>query len=263
MNSVFNQESHPTVCEFLRRGSRGAYLTEIANWPQRPGSVTFQECLESNLVLAKPLFIDDQIFCNHLTADKRELVIPRLSEVWLAAHLLRNSIVLQRVLEGTVEGQKTPDFRLAFGSRVFANLEIKRMSFPTVKQDAVQNASVPNHLEDSQPKSTDLAALVHYLVDPLQDDQLQLKRRLKNTVSGSRKQLAYRSIDDKGTLQKMLAWDIADSSDFQTLLILRSDEALADWVKQVATPTPSFDYMLLFATGIQRADIFFPRLLIF
>jgi hypothetical protein len=237
--SVFNEQLHPSVCEFLKLGNSGKYLNEIASW--NPDNTCFQDSLEENLSLTKSLFSNDQIFCNHLTAEKRELVMPRLSEIWLAAYLLRNSFTVERVPEGRVKGQGTPDFRLHFNETRFANLEIKRMaSFPAIQVDPM------------------LKALAY---DILQDDKL--KRKFKNTVSSSRKQLAFSSTEDKDSPTKILAWDIAESLDFQTLLIVRSDKALAEWIKQELNfneQVPLFDCVLLFASGIQSAKILYPRM---
>lgn len=238
MASAFNPSSHPTISAFIKKGGSGKYLEEIASWPQY-GAKSFADILEENLKIVRNHFINDQNFCAKFASVERDEVMPRLTEVWLAAHLIRNSISIKRMKEGT---GKTPDFRLLSGPHVGGYLEIKRMN---VYQDYQGDPFLRRNPLDSN----------------------QFINKIGSVLSKASKQFAPHT---SGVIPppRILAYDIGQSLDLQTMILsvdlTQNQKELTEWFQRhpelliMSNSKSPADYVFLFAMGINDRDIFFP-----
>jgi hypothetical protein len=196
---------------------RRAFVREVAGYGY--GQI-FLEALLLNLRLTASLFQGDREFEGRLGAAKRENAESVLSELWLAAHLVRLGAAPRR--PSTKVGLAGPDFLADIpleGGTWPCRLEAKRM-FPPTGHALVSSSDMPRGLKSGGAWPWSLSS---------SDFGTTAGKRLRR----AKRQLPARTSAELAGFSPVLALDVTGSKTYQ-LLLTDQDEDLLRRVHQVA-----------------------------
>lgn len=213
-NCVFNKASYPMTYQLLGWKNDNCFV-QLATWDFGGFGAKFRDAFEQNLSLTftEDLFKHDRGFRAEITGEKESNFMSRISELWLAAYLVREGYEPKRVKPKNKEN--TPDFRITVktGNNPRAiNLEVKRICSYDNPRDMSAHPgqpiwpSAPNHLYQ-----TDLIS--------------QVDKRLSDPKGKTGKQLGWEQASG------VFALDIALCHDFERLLYADSDADAISWLR--------------------------------
>jgi hypothetical protein len=224
----------PTAREIVESTPARSFLKEVCSYPY--GS-EFVEALQRNLEITQDVFAGDPSFFGRLKAKTRTNALSAISELWLAAHFIRNGWNTRR--NEPEAGRKTSDFTVEVPSApnpVTLNVEAKRAfgrpGAPLSEWDRPREwPSVPSTFSKSD----------------------------FNTVLSRRRERARRQLRPSGRLVRgvrVLALDVTESHTYQRLLALDMQPhlPLTDFLMR-GKPELLFG----FAVGLNHAGLWYGR----
>ncbi len=237
VESPIDKTLFPYTSGLLRDRSANHYRllanSELPRW-----SDAFRAAFEENLSLTitDDLFKGDRNFRADLAGENVPNFLARISELWLAAHLVRGGFQPKRVKQK--QGENTPEFQITVGTESTArvvNVEVKRIvqydnGDPN---DIVRCMSAPTHLHQT-------------------DFINQVSERLSDEKGITAKQLGW------GEAKGVFALDVAACHDFQLNLYSDSDEAAIAWLRAEVGDEArrrNAESIFCFASSLSRLDL--------
>ncbi len=224
---------------------RASYVAEIAAWPSL--GPLFQTAVEQNLQLTGELFANDTNFQSDFRSTTRRAALPRLAEIWLAAHFLRKGVPLNRIPQGS---GRTTDFDFALGhglDHLTFLIEVGRMNLYD-NERFIPNA---RHLDTTRA----IGGI------PTQLSQTDFQEKLSSLLNHKAEQFRQSATVQNSLAHGILAWDIGESHIYQ--LLLEYDRNATAWVRETFQSIASqahVEYLLCFAMSLDFAGLFRSRL---
>ena len=234
----------------VERLPRRSFIAEVAHYSY---GREFLASLLQNLREGRDVFFGDSEFLGHLLAAGKEQAASALSELWLAANLLRAKVEVSRLPPSG--GDRIPDFLTTLlGSSVRYLIETKRHN-PRGKPARDEELRKPEYLRLRDHPSVKFSSGT----SPATLLESHFRVFAERSIRKSKGQFSAVSGSDAGVPRRILALDVSECTTCQALL--RSDEDPSTVLEDLrANGQRELFSLLVYSIGYDRPSLFRARM---